>query len=845
MGFKMDTQFTVTAGGLITYEVQAAAIANANDGTYTLSFQGQTSNPIDWDATAAQVDTALEALTTIDTVTVSGSAGGPWTITFTGEHSGENVPQMTGSAANLENHQNRVLSFTYDAADQLTAASDPAAAYAYVYDNLGRVTSETIDPAGLTPNVVFAKTYDAAGNRLSVAATIGTTADFKNEYVYDGLNRMTQVIQQGQSGGNAVAAKRVDLTYNAAGQFDVISRFQSTGTTAPVATSHYGYDGMGRLTDFDHKTAGGATTLASYDYTFDAASRITSVNSLIDGLSTYTYDVTNQLTSADHATQPDETYSFDLNGNRTMTGYSVGDNNRLLSDGTYNYTYDNEGNRVTRTKISTGEQTIYDWDHRNRLTKVTEKNSGGTVLKTTENTYDVFDHWIRRSYDADGAGAGAATDTFFLYDDNQIVLEFDGAAAGDVSHRYLWGPDVDQFFSHEQVTSVASEGNVLWGLGDHLGTLRDIADRNETTGVTTVTNHRDYETFGTRLSETNSAVDLIFGFTSRLLDETTGLQDNWRRPYDPTVGQWISEDWITFEAGDANLRRYVNNSPLSFIDPSGLDNELPDKRDQKAARKLLAELMMEAEEEIKKDWDKIKAKYDPKDAAPYGKELSLRVQAKLEARNKKLLKSCKGTFKTGVLVDLETLEIVEIGVSRGTEEAMDVDVIYFEPGYNPKTGDVLDLDRIQAFELKASIDGKIGQKQKKKYEDTFNGKAIKVTSKYRNNANREVIDNVDFDMRMQRIGQAAELLGLAYTVYLVYNFDYEGEMLFELERKAENCRAANALGNPAIKFTARDELLIAYVNYIEAAFGGLADDEVATLRRGVRLRIIEKFGKGE
>ena len=574
MGTKFDTQSTLTQGGQITYEVQAATINNANDGTFTLSLGGQTSQPIAWNATSAAVDTALEALTTIDTVTVSGNAGGPWSITFTGEHSGENVPQMTGNGANLENHQNRVLSFEYDAADQLTEASDPAAAYAYVYDNLGRVTSETIDLAGLTPDVVFAKTYDAAGNRLSVAATVGANADFKNEYVYDGLNRMTQVIQQG-NGGNTVAVKRVDFTYNAAGQFDVISRFQSTDTSAPVATSHYGYDGIGRLTSLDHKTNGGGTTLAGYDYTFDAASRITSVDSLIDGLTSFTYDVTDQLTAADHATQPDETYSFDLNGNRTMTGYSIGDNNRLLSDGTYNYTYDNEGNRTARENISSGARTEYEWDHRNRLTKVTEKNSGGTVLKTTENTYDVFDHWIRRSYDADGAGAGTAVDTFFLYDGTQIVLEFDGADDEDLSHRYLWGNEVDQFFSDEQLTSLSSEGNTLWGLGDHLGTLRDIADRNESTGVTTVTNHRDYEAFGTRLSETNSAVDLLFGFTSRLLDETTGLQDNWHRPYDSKTGNWPSEDPIGFGGLDTNLTRYVLNTPALLIDPEGLTPPIP------------------------------------------------------------------------------------------------------------------------------------------------------------------------------------------------------------------------------------------------------------------------------
>ena len=42
-----------------------------------------------------------------------------------------------------------------------------------------------------------------------------------------------------------------------------------------------------------------------------------------------------------------ESFSYDANGNRTMTGYSTGTGNRLLSDGTYNYTYDDEGNTLT------------------------------------------------------------------------------------------------------------------------------------------------------------------------------------------------------------------------------------------------------------------------------------------------------------------------------------------------------------------------------------------------------------------------------------------------------------------------------------------------------------------
>jgi uncharacterized protein RhaS with RHS repeats len=33
--------------------------------------------------------------------------------------------------------------------------------------------------------------------------------------------------------------------------------------------------------------------------------------------------------------------------------------------------------------------------------------------------------------------------------------------------------------------------------------------------------------------------------------------------YDPTVGRWTTEDPIAFEGGDANLYRYVGNSPIN------------------------------------------------------------------------------------------------------------------------------------------------------------------------------------------------------------------------------------------------------------------------------------------
>ncbi|HTU16977.1 MAG TPA: RHS repeat-associated core domain-containing protein [Gemmataceae bacterium] len=41
--------------------------------------------------------------------------------------------------------------------------------------------------------------------------------------------------------------------------------------------------------------------------------------------------------------------------------------------------------------------------------------------------------------------------------------------------------------------------------------------------------------------------------------------------YDPSVGRWLEQDPIGFDAGDADLYRYVGNNPTNAIDPSGLD----------------------------------------------------------------------------------------------------------------------------------------------------------------------------------------------------------------------------------------------------------------------------------
>jgi RHS repeat-associated protein len=254
----------------------------------------------------------------------------------------------------------------------------------------------------------------------------------------------------------------------------------------------------------------------------------------------------------------DEDYSFDATGNRTNTGYTTGSNNQLTGDGTFTYEYDDEGNRTKKTNASTSDSIEYTWDQRNRLTKIVENDSLGSVTKQVDYTYDLFDRRIEKSVDADGSGPNAAVAEHFAYDGADIVLTLDVNA--DVASRLLHGPAIDQVLVSEDAL-----GDILWPLADHLGSVRDIIDSEGN-----VENHILYNSFGEVVSETDSALGYLFGFTGRERDVESDLQFNRARYYDAAVGRWISEDPIGFAAGDTNLNRYVGNAPVDKVDPWGL-----------------------------------------------------------------------------------------------------------------------------------------------------------------------------------------------------------------------------------------------------------------------------------
>ena len=47
--------------------------------------------------------------------------------------------------------------------------------------------------------------------------------------------------------------------------------------------------------------------------------------------------------------------------------------------------------------------------------------------------------------------------------------------------------------------------------------------------------------------------------------------------YSPSLGRWMTQDPIGFEAGDTNLYRFVGNEPTGSVDPLGLCQEKSDK----------------------------------------------------------------------------------------------------------------------------------------------------------------------------------------------------------------------------------------------------------------------------
>ncbi len=136
-GFSSSGEFEGTGGwGVVasgpgnvpTNEHQELTI-DATGGTYSLAYEGEPTSAIAFDATAAEVQSALEAIAQIGpgNVSVTGAAGGPYDIEFQGTKADTDVSELSADPTNLSGGaQSATIATTAQGADAAEICLTPA-----------------------------------------------------------------------------------------------------------------------------------------------------------------------------------------------------------------------------------------------------------------------------------------------------------------------------------------------------------------------------------------------------------------------------------------------------------------------------------------------------------------------------------------------------------------------------------------------------------------------------------------------------------------------------------------------------------------------------------------------
>ncbi|MFL5931617.1 MAG: Ig-like domain-containing protein [Gaiellaceae bacterium] len=477
--------------------------------------------------------------------------------------------------------------WTYDAFGRLTSSIDAGGRMTtYEYDSDDRLV-RSVDRNGRTTTYA----YDKDGNLASRHHADGSVensgwdpvkrmvslsdADTIVDFAY---NDADDVISQRSRGNNGVGLPDVTLSYST----DPNGR--RTSAAGPGGTVNYTYDSRGRLSSVRDEIGGlfspaydntdrlmglsrpngitdalsyrgarltqrdaslGGTMVGRADYTLDALGRRTSLTDL-DGVHTFTHDLADRLTAAlrpPASGLPDESFAYDKVGNRSSwvgsppgsVSYDAG--MRLLSDGTYDYTYDGEGRMTLRRNRGTGDVTRYTWNDAGQLTAVTAPDASVSNYR-----YDAFGR--RVEVNDDGAIRR------FVYSGWNLRNEFDGANALRATYVAGLFPD--------GVYEIVRGSARYYPLFDGVGSVTALTDA---TGA--AVGRVRYSAFG--VPQSSGVTENAVSFTGHQFDVATGLVYARARYYDPTIGRFLNQDpeWAV------NPYVYALDAPLEFTDPTG------------------------------------------------------------------------------------------------------------------------------------------------------------------------------------------------------------------------------------------------------------------------------------
>ncbi|HET7931188.1 MAG TPA: RHS repeat-associated core domain-containing protein [Rhodanobacteraceae bacterium] len=297
-----------------------------------------------------------------------------------------------------------------------------------------------------------------------------------------------------------------------------------------------GYDGDLRLTSIN------VPNVESLAFTYDEANRITAITNGVN--SSYSqalgYDALGRLNSVTSGVQT-ASYGYDADGNRitqTLNGtatnfsYATSSNQLTATSGgmAASYGYDADGNTV-----SVNGSAAYQFGPFNRLVNA----SGASFVISAAGQR------LAKSF-------GGST-TYFAPGGGGAMLAEDDA-----------GNWVDYVWLNGRLVSLVKAGSVYSIHDDQTGRPVAITDANSTAVV--------WQAIGLpfdRQVTANTFGDFDIGFPGQYFDSEDGLYHNGARDYDAALGRYVESDPIGL-AGGVNTYAYVDNNPMSLIDPLGL-----------------------------------------------------------------------------------------------------------------------------------------------------------------------------------------------------------------------------------------------------------------------------------
>jgi RHS repeat-associated protein len=139
---------------------------------------------------------------------------------------------------------------------------------------------------------------------------------------------------------------------------------------------------------------------------------------------------------------------------------------------------------------------------------------------------------------------------------------------------------VDGAVVDELLARTSLGGTSAWYLTDKLDSVRDVLNSSGS-----AIDHVVYDSFGSITTETSASNGDRFKFAGMEFDATTRQYFDRARWYGQAVAKFLSMDPLGFAARDADMFRYVGNSPPNSVDPTGTlaqppGTQLPDPVDQ-------------------------------------------------------------------------------------------------------------------------------------------------------------------------------------------------------------------------------------------------------------------------